>query len=58
VIVNGIGWGDTPLTIRYLPLGDKRVLVMRSGYVSQERSVRLQAERASATIRVTLSPQE
>jgi cytoskeleton protein RodZ len=54
VTVNGVGWGSTPLTIRYLPLGEKRVRLTKPGYVSQERTVRVDGRRPEATLRVTL----
>ncbi len=54
VTVNGVGWGSTPLTIRYLPLGAKRVRLTKEGYVSQERTVRVDGERPNATLRLTL----
>jgi cytoskeletal protein RodZ len=39
VTVNGIGWGITPVTIRYLPAGDKRIRVSKEGYATEERVV-------------------
>jgi cytoskeletal protein RodZ len=54
VTVNGVGWGSTPLTIRYLPLGQKRVRVTKDGYISQERTMSVDGRRPSATLRVTL----
>jgi hypothetical protein len=39
VTVDGIGWGTTPVTIRYLPAGDKRIRVTLDGYVTEERAV-------------------
>lgn len=41
VTVNGIGWGIAPVTIRYLPVGDKRIRVSKEGYVTEERVVPL-----------------
>jgi transcriptional regulator with XRE-family HTH domain len=41
VTVNGIGWGTTPVTIRYLPAGQKRIRVTKEGYASEERMVRV-----------------
>jgi len=41
VTVNGIGWGLAPVTIRYLPAGDKRIRVSKEGYVTEERTVSL-----------------
>ena len=56
VTVNGIGWGRTPVTIKYLPLGEKRVRLTKDGYVSTERRVQISAERSAGTLSVTLQP--
>jgi hypothetical protein len=45
VTVNGVGWGVTPLTIRHLPLGEKRVRLSKEGHVSAERAVWLTSTR-------------
>ncbi len=50
VTVDGIGWGRTPVTIRHLPAGDKKVRVTLSGHTTEERRVRI-----DNTGRVTLS---
>ena len=39
VTVDGIGWGTSPLAIRHLPPGDKRIRVSKPGYGSTERVV-------------------
>jgi cytoskeletal protein RodZ len=39
VTVDGIGWGVAPITIRYLPAGDKRIRVSKDGYATEERVV-------------------
>lgn len=41
VTVNGIGWGPSPVTIRYLPSGDKRIRVSKEGFVAEERVLRV-----------------
>jgi transcriptional regulator with XRE-family HTH domain len=41
VTVDGIGWGSTPATIRFLPAGSKRIRVIKDGYGSEERVVNL-----------------
>jgi cytoskeletal protein RodZ len=54
VTVNGIGWGTTPVTIRYLPPGDKRIRVSHDGYVAAERVVTVaegQQRRVTITMR-------
>ena len=56
VTVNGIGWGRTPLTIKYLPIGEKRVRLTKDGYVSTELRVQISAERPVGALRVTLQP--
>jgi cytoskeletal protein RodZ len=56
VTVNGIGRGRTPVTIKYLPIGEKRVRLTKDGYVSTERRVRISAERPVGALRVTLEP--
>jgi hypothetical protein len=55
VTVNGIGWGVTPVTIRNLPAGPKRLRLSKDGYVSQERTVVLEPTRQPMQARVTLA---
>jgi len=45
VTVNGIGWGTTPLVIRHLPPGDKRIRVSKDGYRAAERVLTLEEGR-------------
>jgi cytoskeletal protein RodZ len=47
VTVDGIGWGFTPVTIRHLPPGAKRVRVTKEGYSSEEREARVAGDRLS-----------
>jgi cytoskeletal protein RodZ len=54
VTVNGIGWGETPITIRHLEFGQKRVRLTMQGYVSQERVVSLGPEQPHGNVRFTL----
>jgi hypothetical protein len=56
VTVNGIGWGVTPVTIPYLPFGTKQVRLIKPGYESAERTLRLASDRPRETLRVTLRP--
>lgn len=56
VTVNGIGWGETPVTIRHVEFGEKRVRLTLQGYVSDERVVRLSPERGTATLHLALRP--
>jgi cytoskeletal protein RodZ len=48
VTVNGIAWGVSPVTIRHLPPGDKRIRVTKEGYDAQERVLRLDQGRQRA----------
>jgi hypothetical protein len=41
VTVDGVGWGATPLVIRHLPPGAKRIRLTKDGYVADERVVSL-----------------
>ena len=53
VTINGIGWGDTPATIRHLPPGEKRIRVSLDGYEAAERVVDLgDAQPGRITIRL------
>ena len=54
VTVNGIGWGETPVTIRHLPPGQKLVRVTKEGYESQQRIISVSDDLRSANVRVTL----
>lgn len=58
VTVNGIGWGVTPLTVRYLPFGEKRVRVTKDGYRAAEQVTRLAQERPIVTVRIALAAQD
>jgi cytoskeletal protein RodZ len=53
VTVDGIGWGVAPVTVRYLPPGNRLIRVSKDGYVTEERLVRL-AEHARISIDVQL----
>lgn len=37
VTINGIRWGQTPLTVRHLAPGEKRVRTSKDGYTSAEK---------------------
>jgi hypothetical protein len=53
VTVNGIGWGVSPVTIRHLDPGEKRIRVSMEGYPSAERSVMVD-QGARASVRISL----
>lgn len=55
VTVNRIGWGAAPITIRYLPEGDKAIRVSKDEYASEERTVRLE-EGHSRRVTIRLRP--
>ena len=52
VTVDGIGWGVTPLTIRNLDVGPKRIRVTSDGYAAAERVVEVGSGRASVLIQL------
>jgi hypothetical protein len=52
--VDGIGWGSTPLTIRHLTPGTKRIRVSKPGYATQERVTFLDGG-SGATITIPLT---
>ena len=54
VTVNGIRWGQTPVTIRYLAPGEKRVRVSKDGYTSAERRLQLTPDNPTQAVRVIL----
>jgi cytoskeletal protein RodZ len=57
VTVNGIGWGIAPVTIRYLPAGDKHIRVSKDGYATGERVVTLaEGHRRMLDIRLRPAP--
>jgi transcriptional regulator with XRE-family HTH domain len=56
VTVNGIGWGSTPLTIRYLPPGPKRIRATKDGYRTIERTVELTPNRTDVAVQLELRP--
>jgi cytoskeletal protein RodZ len=55
VTVNGIGWGVTPLTIRHMPPGVKRIRVSKDGYAAEERVQRVDQGRQQA-LDIQLNP--
>jgi cytoskeletal protein RodZ len=48
VTVDGIGWGTTPVTIRFLTPGERTIRVIKDGYASEERSVRITDSRLTS----------
>ena len=54
VLVDGIGWGRTPVTIRHVAPGDRRVRVVLDGFVSDERRVRMSSTRDETSVHVKL----
>lgn len=54
VTVDGVGRGVTPVTIRHLPPGTKRVRVTKDGYAGAERVVSFGQNEAGRTVRIPL----
>ncbi len=53
VMLDGIGWGTTPVTIRFLSSGDKALRVIKDGYASEERRIHVAGD-GQTTINLTL----
>jgi len=54
VTVDGVGWGQTPVTIRYLSAGSKRIRVTRDGYAAREQVVAIAADQPQTIVRLAL----
>jgi cytoskeletal protein RodZ len=54
VTVNGIGRGETPLRVRYLPLGSYTIRVVQPGYKIGQTVVTLRPDQPTRTVRVVL----
>lgn len=54
VVVDGIGRGKTPLVVQNLTRGIRRVRLLKDGFVSQERDVRIGTGPDPATLHVAL----
>jgi hypothetical protein len=55
VTVNGIQWGQTPVTIRYLEPGEKLVRLTKDGYTSAERRLVLTPAQPTQEVMVSLA---
>ena len=55
VTVNGIRWGRTPVTVRHLAPGEKRVRISKDGFTSAERRLQLTPDNSTQTVRVVLA---
>ncbi len=58
VLVNGIKKGETPLTLRDLPLGTHTIRVSRAGYQASTRKVTLSASRTADSLSFDLQPMD
>jgi cytoskeletal protein RodZ len=56
VTVNGIQWGQTPVTIRYLPYGKKVIRATKPGYGSVQRGFEFAPGGRVPSVRIRLSP--
>jgi hypothetical protein len=56
VTVDGVGWGQSPLTIRALRAGTRLVRVTLDGYATQQRRVVMPDDAPRTTVRITLRP--
>jgi len=55
VVVNGVGWGSSPITIQHLAPGEKRLRVTKDGYMAVEHVTHVVADR-STTVNIQLQP--
>jgi hypothetical protein len=54
VTIDGIGWGQTPVTVGHLPFGTKTIRVTRDGYQSQQAIVHVSQERPAQTVSIPM----
>jgi len=57
ITVNGVGWGPTPVTIRYMPFGKKLIRATKPGYASAQRGFDFVPESRVRSVRIRLSPE-
>ena len=57
VVVDGVSKGVTPLAIRDLPLGGRKVVIASRGYIAEEQRVMLTKARPSRSLEVRLAAQ-
>jgi hypothetical protein len=57
VTVNGVGWGTTPVTIRYMPFGKKVIRATKPGYMSAQHGLDFVPDRRVRSVRIQLSPE-
>ena len=55
VTVNGIGWGESPITLQHLEPGEQRIRVTMDGYAATERSVVIDGHQRQS-VRIGLEP--
>ena len=56
ITVDGVSWGESPVTIRSLPPAARRVRATLDGYASQERTVNVSSASPRTSVRLTLKP--
>jgi transcriptional regulator with XRE-family HTH domain len=54
VTIDGIGWGITPVTIRHLTPGSKRIRVTKDGYAVEERVVSIGGNPSTVRLEIPL----
>ena len=57
ITVNGIGWGATPVTIPYMPFGQKVIRATKPGYITAQRGFDFAPDRRGRSVRIQLSPE-
>jgi hypothetical protein len=54
VTIDGVGWGVTPVTIRYLSPGSKQLRVTSDGFATEQRVIRFSADQPRTSVRIEL----
>jgi len=54
VTIDGVGWGVTPVAIRYLSPGSKQLRVTSDGFATEQRVIRFSADQPRTSVRIEL----
>ena len=54
VTIDGVGWGVTPVAIRYLSPGSKQLRVTSDGFATEQRVIRFSGDQPRTSVRIEL----
>jgi hypothetical protein len=54
VTIDGIGWGQTPVTVPHVPFGKRIIRLTRDGYAAQQAIVQVTGETPARSVDVAL----